>query len=84
MLKFHFKLFAVKMDAQENIHNLLNQMEEVTKNVKWEETEEQASVQNRLLQIEEDIARIHTKKPRKNTLTEINSKLDTILEILMR
>ena len=75
------------MDAQENINNLLNKMEEETRNVKWEETEEQASIQDRLLQIEEDIVKIRMfdeKKPRKNTLTEINSKLDTILEILMR
>ena len=72
------------MDAQENINNLLNKMEEETRNVKWEETDEATSIQDRLLQIEEDIAKIHTKKPRKNTLTEINSKLDTILEILTR
>ena len=75
------------MDVQESIHNLLNKMEEATKAVKWEEPQEQGSIQNRLLQIEEDIARIRTfveKKPRKNTLSEINAKLDSILEILMR
>ena len=57
------------------------------KRVKWEEPEEQASIQSRLLQIEEALVKIRTfveKKPRKNTLAEVNSKLDTILQILMR
>ena len=72
------------MEGQESIQNLLNQMEEETKNIKWEEP---ASIQSRLLQIEEDIVKIRTfveKKPRKNTLAEVNSKLDTILQILRR
>ena len=76
------------MEGQEDIRNLLNQMEEEVraKRVKWEEPEEQASTQSRLLQIEEDLVKIRTfveKKPRKNTLAEVNSKLDTILQILM-
>ena len=77
------------MEGQEDIRNLLNQMEEEVraKRVKLEEPDEQTSIQSRLFQIEEDLVKIRTfveKKPRKNTLAEVNSKLDTILLILMR
>ena len=74
------------MDGQESIQNLLNQQEVRAKKIKWDEPEEQASSQ-RKNQIEEDIIKIRTfveKKPRKSTLAEVNSKLDTILQMLTR
>ena len=75
------------MDGQESIQNLLNQQEVRAKKIKWDEPEEQASITYRLHQIEEDIVKIRTfveKKPRKSTLAEVNSKLDTILQMLTR